>query len=95
MAELVLKNLYEKTFRGAKEAPSKLSTILAEFINVRRLSAESASEGALTGRLCYFTAMRLFAFLLLLPALSFAQIPHTFNNGQVADADKINENFRI
>ena len=38
--------------------------------------------------------MRLFAFVLLLPALSFAQVPHTFNNGQVADADKINENFQ-
>jgi len=37
--------------------------------------------------------MRLFAFLLLLPALSFAQVPHTFQNGDVADAEKINENF--
>ena len=37
--------------------------------------------------------MRLLAFLLLLPALSFAQVPHAFNNGEVADADKINENF--
>jgi hypothetical protein len=38
-------------------------------------------------------AVRLLAFLLLLPALSFAQVPHAFNNGEVADADKINENF--
>ena len=38
--------------------------------------------------------MRLFAFLLLVPALSFAQVPHTFQNGDVADADKINENFQ-
>ena len=32
--------------------------------------------------------MRLFAFVLLLPALSFAQVPHTFNNGEVADAEQ-------
>ena len=37
--------------------------------------------------------MRLFAFVLLLPALSLAQVPHTFNNGEVADAEKINANF--
>ena len=30
---------------------------------------------------------------LLLPTLSFAQGLHTFENGQVADADKINQNF--
>lgn len=36
---------------------------------------------------------RLFSYLLLLPTLSFAQVPHTFNNGEVADANKINENF--
>ena len=32
---------------------------------------------------------------MLLPALSFAQVPHTFYNGDVADAEKINENFQI
>ena len=32
--------------------------------------------------------------LLLLPALVFAQELHTFKNGEVADADKINENFQ-
>ena len=37
--------------------------------------------------------MRILAFLLLLPALSFAQVPHTFQNGDVADAEKINQNF--
>ena len=37
--------------------------------------------------------MRILAFLLLLPALSVAQVPHTFQNGDVADADKINQNF--
>ena len=37
--------------------------------------------------------MRLLAFLLLFPALSFAQVPHTFQNGDVADAEKINANF--
>ena len=37
--------------------------------------------------------MRLFAFVLLLPALSLAQVPHTFNNGEVADAEQINQNF--
>jgi hypothetical protein len=37
--------------------------------------------------------MRLLTFPLLLPALSFAQVPHTFQNGDVADADKINQNF--
>ena len=37
--------------------------------------------------------MRLFAFVLLLPALSFAQVPHTFQNGEVADAEQINQNF--
>ena len=50
------------------------------------------AHGALTGRLCYPIVMRLLA-LLLLPALSFAQVPHTFQNGDVADADKINQNF--
>lgn len=39
--------------------------------------------------------MRLLACLLLLPALSFAQVPHTFQNGEVADAEKINENFEV
>ena len=38
--------------------------------------------------------MRLLTFLLLFPALSFAQVPHTFQNGDVADADKMNENFQ-
>lgn len=37
--------------------------------------------------------MRLLSCLLLLPALSFAQVPHTFSNGDVADAGKINDNF--
>jgi len=37
--------------------------------------------------------MRLLLLILFLPALSFAQIPHTFTNGEVADAEKINENF--
>ena len=32
--------------------------------------------------------------LLLLPALVSAQELHTFKNGEVADADKINENFQ-
>ena len=49
-------------------------------------------HGAPTGVLCYPICMRLLA-LLLLPALSFAQVPHTFQNGDVADAEKINENF--
>ena len=31
--------------------------------------------------------------LLLLPALVSAQELHTFKNGEVADAEKINENF--
>ena len=33
--------------------------------------------------------------LLLLPALSAAQQLHTFKNGEVADADKVNENFEL
>ena len=37
--------------------------------------------------------MRLLTFLLLLPALAFGQELHTFQNGEVADADKINQNF--
>lgn len=37
--------------------------------------------------------MRLLAFLLLLPSLAFGQELHTFENGRVADAEKINENF--
>ena len=37
--------------------------------------------------------MRLLALLLLLPGLAFAQGLHTFLNGEVADADKINQNF--
>ena len=37
--------------------------------------------------------MRLLA-LLLLPALSFAQVPHTFQNGDVADANAVNANFQ-
>ncbi|MDA7584157.1 hypothetical protein N8739_02810, partial [Luminiphilus sp.] len=38
--------------------------------------------------------MRLLAFLLLLlPTLSLAQGLHTFKNGEVADAEKINQNF--
>ena len=37
--------------------------------------------------------MRLLALLSLLPGLVFAQVPHTFNNGEVADANKINQNF--
>ncbi len=37
--------------------------------------------------------MRSLLLILLLPALSFAQIPHTFTNGDIADAEKINENF--
>ncbi len=37
--------------------------------------------------------MRLLACLLLLPALSFAQVPHTFSNGDVAGAEQINQNF--
>ena len=37
--------------------------------------------------------MRLLAFLLLLPGLAFGQEMHTFENGEVADAQKINENF--
>ena len=35
----------------------------------------------------------LLAALLLLPALVSAQELHTFKNGEVADADKVNENF--
>jgi len=50
-------------------------------------------HGALTGLLCYILGMRILPCLLLLPALSFAQVPHTFNNGEGADAEKINENF--
>ena len=38
--------------------------------------------------------MRLLAFLLMLPALSFAQVPHTFQNGEVADANTVNANFQ-
>jgi len=38
--------------------------------------------------------MRPLAFLLLLPGLVLAQELHTFENGQVADAEKINENFQ-
>ena len=38
--------------------------------------------------------MRLLAFLLLLPSLAFGQGLHTFENGEVADAQKINENFQ-
>jgi hypothetical protein len=30
---------------------------------------------------------------LLIPSLAFAQVLHTFNNGEVADAEKVNENF--
>lgn len=37
--------------------------------------------------------MRLLAFLLLLPGSAFGQELHTFENGQVADAQKINDNF--
>jgi len=37
--------------------------------------------------------MRLLILLFLLPAVSVAQVPHTFNNGEVADAEKMNENF--
>ena len=37
--------------------------------------------------------MRLLACLLLIPALSSAQVPHTFSNGEVADAEQINQNF--
>jgi len=37
--------------------------------------------------------MGMLAFLLLLPNLSFAQGLHTFKNGEVADAEKINQNF--
>lgn len=39
--------------------------------------------------------MRLLTCLFLLPALSFAQVPHTFNNGDLADAEKINQNFEV
>lgn len=38
--------------------------------------------------------MRLLTFLLLIPALAHGQALHTFENGQVADAEKINENFQ-
>ena len=38
--------------------------------------------------------MRPLACLLLIPALSFAQVPHTFNNGEVADANTVNANFQ-
>ena len=37
--------------------------------------------------------MRLLAFLLLVPGVAFAQELHTFQNGDVANAGKINENF--
>jgi len=37
--------------------------------------------------------MRLMFLLILVPSLVMAQIPHTFNNGDIADAGKINENF--
>jgi len=37
--------------------------------------------------------MRLITCLLLMPTLSFAQVPHTLQNGEVADAEKMNENF--
>ena len=30
---------------------------------------------------------------MMLPAFALGQVPHTFSNGSVADADKINENF--
>jgi len=36
---------------------------------------------------------RLVLLIFLLPALSLAQIPHTFTNGEFADAEQINENF--
>ena len=37
--------------------------------------------------------MKRLLFLLLLSAVASAQQLHTFNNGEVADADKINQNF--
>ena len=36
-----------------------------------------------------------FLLLMLLPALVSAQELHTFSNGEVADAEKINSNFSI
>ena len=38
--------------------------------------------------------MKLIACLLLIPALSFAQVPHRFQNGEVADAKSVNANFQ-
>lgn len=39
--------------------------------------------------------MRLLAFLLLLPRLAFAQELHTFENGEAADAQRVNQNFQL
>lgn len=38
--------------------------------------------------------MKALPLLLLFPVLSFAQVLHEFNNGDVADAEKINQNFQ-
>ena len=37
----------------------------------------------------------LLTLLLIFPSLSSAQELHTFSNGEVADAEKINENFEV
>ena len=50
-------------------------------------------ELAFLGRICPFMVNAL-AALLLLPALVSAQDLHTFNNGDVADAQQINSNFQ-
>jgi len=38
--------------------------------------------------------MKTLPLLLLFPALAFGQVLHEFNNGDVADAEKINQNFQ-
>lgn len=55
------------------------------------LTNNHAPGSNLLSRICFpLTAL---LAVLMLPTLSFAQLPHTFANGEVADAGEINENF--
>jgi len=41
-----------------------------------------------------FRRFGIFVYLCSIPALTFAQVPNTFENGNVADADAVNANFQ-
>ena len=65
------------------------STLSPRFQNATR----AVYSGDLVRLLAYIQRMRRITLLLLFPSLALGQALHEFSNGDVADAEKINQNF--